>query len=298
MLGDISLAEALTLFGSVAGGVLAALALAAGARSLFRRTIGRPRDLEGRLRQLGTGAQLDFFEGIIGNPPAIRRTFHVDRPNFRAESEKGSPQPLVRHSYRECFFVDRLCFVQTVSDDDGAVVAFSITTRSKSFHPTLTFPNVRLPSRWSQALGASRYRGPTRKDRLRAGLRTLFRPPKPGKHVKLGRTTFAETGGPGRIQSMHANKHWSYVESHWGGNPGYYQSVLYAATRGSPVARCPDGIQNFDSGNRRLSEDAPVWIEKARSTCVITTMAVLRMGFDVDDSPVIGPTVDQMRTLP
>lgn len=147
MLGDVSLAEALALFGSVAGGVLAALALAAGAWSLFRRTIGRPRDLEGRLRQLGTGAQLDFFEGIIGNPPAMRSTFHVDRRNFRAESEKGSPQPLVQYRYRECFFVDRLCFVQTVSDDDGAVVAFSITTRRKSFHPTLSFPNVRLPSR-------------------------------------------------------------------------------------------------------------------------------------------------------
>ena len=176
MVGDISLAEALTLFGSVAGGVLAALALAAGAWSLFRRTIGRPRDLEGRLRQLGTGAQLDFFEGIIGNPPAMRRTFQIDRRNFRAESEKGSPQPLVQHRYRECFFVDPLCFVQTVSDDDGAVVAFSITTRSKSFHPTLSFPNVRLPSRWSQAVGAIRYRGPTAKDGLRAGLRTLFRP--------------------------------------------------------------------------------------------------------------------------
>src|SRR5271167_1388469 len=187
MLGDISLTEALTLFGSVAGGVLAALALAAGAWSLFRRTIGRPRDLERRLRQLGTGAQLDFFEGIIGNPPAMRRTFHVDRRNFRVESEKGSPQPLVRHRYRECFFVDPLCFVQTVSDDDGAVVAFSITTRSMSFHPTLSFPNVRVPSRWSQAVGATRYQGPTRQNSLRAGLRTLFRPPKPGKHVKLGR---------------------------------------------------------------------------------------------------------------
>jgi hypothetical protein len=284
-------------FGAVAAGVVAGLAIVGSGRRLYSGTVGRRSELTRRLRRLGTGAQLEFFESVLQERCAMRRHFERDRPDYRVEVEEGASRPVVTHRYLECCFVDPLYFVQTVSDDEGAVVAFSITTRRKSFHPTLSFPNVRGPSRWAQAVAETRYQRRGRRGRLRAGLRILFRPPKPGTHVKLGRTAFAKTGGPGRIQSLHANKHWSYVESHWGGNSGYYQTVLYATTRGSPVARAPEGIQTFDSGERPLSQDAPGWIENAR-TCVITSMGVSMMGFDVDDWPQIGPTVDQMRTLP
>ena len=119
--------------------------------------------------------------------------------------------------------------------------------------------------------------------------------------MELGRTSFEEAQRDlqPRIQSLRANKHWSYVEAYWGGNPGYYQHVVFAASRSSPVARFPDGIETREWGDRPwLETDGPEWIKRARSTGVITTMAVIGMSFDVEDWPQFGPSVDQVRTLP
>ncbi len=297
---------------TIIAGVAAALGLGEYVRSLFRRTIGRRSDLMRRLRRLGTGAQLDFFESVLGEPPAIRRSFERDQPDWGVPREEGASPPVVPRPYVECIFVNALCYVQTVSDRDNTVVGFSITTRRRSFHPKLSFPNNRPPSRWAQLILFGRllvfaipsHAELSRRERLMGAIRydrPIGRRRQGGTQVELGRTTF-ERARPmrnPRIQSSRGNKHWCYVEAYWGGNPGYYQHVVFAASRGSPVARYPDGIETREWDDRPwLETDGPEWIKRARSTGVITTMAVIGMSFDVEAWPQFGPSVDQMRTLP
>jgi hypothetical protein len=60
--------------GTVAVFLAAALSLMAGARSRWRRTIGRRRDHYRRLGRLGANAQVSFFNAVLGAPPALRRS--------------------------------------------------------------------------------------------------------------------------------------------------------------------------------------------------------------------------------
>lgn len=286
---------------TIIAGVVAALGLGEYGRSLFRRTIGKRSDLTRRLQRLGTGAQLEFFESVLGEPPAKRRSFELDQPNRSALADDEGTPPRVKRRYLECFFVDPLCYVQTVSDEDGTVVGFSITTRRRSFHPKLSFPARRPPSLSAQLVEAmTRHPTLSRRARLLDAI-TLGRQRQGGTRVELGRTTFEEAarGRRPRIRSSRGNKHWSYAEAHWGGNPGYYQHVVFAASRVSPAAGYPDGIETVEWDEQPWVEtDAPEWIKRTHSTGVITTMAVIGMAFDVEDWPQFGPSVDGMRTLP
>ncbi len=310
---ETSVPDVLVLAGTIVGSVSAALGLVAGARAVFLRTIGRRRDLTQRLLRLGTGAQLSFFESVLGEAPAIRRSFELQRPDWRAPPRTdGSPCSLVTRRYSESIFVNSLCYVQTISDQDDTVVGYAITTRSSSFHPTLWFPTYhRSPFRarlatFRRRLIAALRSGPERSRRARVIDAIRFDRPigrrrQGGTRVELGRTTFehARPGSNPRIQSSRGNKYWSYAEAYWGGNPGYYQHVVFAASRVSGAARFPDGVENLGWSERPWREtEGPEWIEKARSSGVITTMAVIGMGFEVEDWPTFGPTVDGMRTLP
>jgi hypothetical protein len=60
--------------GEIGAAILAVLALFAGARGIYRRTLGRKRDRYARLKRLGTNAQVAFFSSVLGEPPAMRRT--------------------------------------------------------------------------------------------------------------------------------------------------------------------------------------------------------------------------------
>jgi hypothetical protein len=271
--------------GDIAGIVGAAAALVGlrdFARSSYRRTIGRREDLTRRLQRLGTGGQLDYVESLLGEPPAMRRGFERERPDYRTAREEGEePQSVVRE-YLECIFINPLCYVQTVSDEDSRVVGFSITTRSRRFHPELSFPARRVSFR--ERLVAIVTRG-----RKRPG----------GTRVILGQTTFAQARpeAPRHVLGSRGNKYWSNSEISWGGNPGFYQDLVFAATRVSPVMRHLDGVQN---GEWEVGPETvwPEWISALRSKAAITTMAVSAMGFPAKDWTTFGPTVDEVRRLP
>src|SRR3954468_9791042 len=141
-MGDAGLTAA--DYATIIAGVLAALGLFDYARSVWGRTVGRRRVVAQRLARLGTGAQLGFFESVLGEPPALRRRFELDEKDWGAVADDDSEPPLVTRSYVESFFIDPLYYVQTVSDVDDPVVGFSITTRPRRFHPTITIP--RSPS--------------------------------------------------------------------------------------------------------------------------------------------------------
>jgi len=52
----------------------AVIALLAGARAWYRRTLGRRSDKYERIARLGTNAHLTFFTSVLGEPPAMHRS--------------------------------------------------------------------------------------------------------------------------------------------------------------------------------------------------------------------------------
>jgi len=134
------------------GGVAALLVVGASARSGYRKTLGRRRERYRRLARLGTGAHLSFFVSVLGEPPAIRHTIRKtdsrtyvssDDPRFDpalAGPDASGHQIVETRVYTESVFVDRDYYVQTISDDDDTVLAFSVTTRTRRFHPVYRMP--------------------------------------------------------------------------------------------------------------------------------------------------------------
>lgn len=68
------------------GGAAALIAVWRTLGSWYRRTLGRRRDRYERLARLGTQAQLTFFESVLGEPPAMRRTIESDVHGYDAEA--------------------------------------------------------------------------------------------------------------------------------------------------------------------------------------------------------------------
>lgn len=136
---SLSLAAIAATGSAILGGVVAAIALSAAARDIYLRTLGRRRDRYRRLCRLGTEAQLDFFAAVLGEPPAIRRT--VTKTDFLEYLGSGDPgndpdssgaqTREVSRDLTECFFIDRDYYVQTISDADETVLAYSVTSRAR-----------------------------------------------------------------------------------------------------------------------------------------------------------------------
>jgi hypothetical protein len=171
--------------GSVAAllGGLAGLVVIVGAtRAWWRRTLGRRSDRYARLARLGTGAHLSFFVAVLGEPPAMSST--VVKDDFVEYIRPGDPdwdddalggqERRVRRTFLISTFIDHDYYVQTISDDDNTVLAFSVTTRSSRFQPVLQIPrSPGLLARWQwRRTHGQPYRGPV--------------------YVRLGRTTFAD----------------------------------------------------------------------------------------------------------
>lgn len=136
---------------TLVAGLWALIAITQILAAIYRRTVGRRRDRRARLARLGTGAQLSFFEAVLGEPPAMRRTIRqeVERPvsegdpriNPRLVLPGGSRHAVSEiRNMVESIFIDRDYYVQTISDSDGTVLAFSVTTRSSRFHPRYELP--------------------------------------------------------------------------------------------------------------------------------------------------------------
>src|SRR4051794_39818828 len=95
--------DSLPRVGELLTALLAAIALAGLIRSIYRKTLGRRRDRYSRLRRLGTNAQLSFFEAVLGEPPAMRRTVegHVTRYDNIGDPYREPKK------YIECVWIDR-----------------------------------------------------------------------------------------------------------------------------------------------------------------------------------------------
>jgi hypothetical protein len=187
---------------------VAVLALVAVLLRWYRRTLGRRGDRYERLSRLGTNANLTFFTSVLGDPPAIRRTVTstvhvlVEGSDDFVEREKD---------FEECIYIDRDFYVQALADSDETVVAFSVTTRSKRFHPKLRSPGYTVLERGWLA----------RRLRLHERLMPIFK-------VKLGKTHFAELDQPQQAAASLGARTFHYYEVHSLGNPGHYQEYVFA----------------------------------------------------------------------
>lgn len=156
-------ADALGDTGAFVAALGALLVVATAARNWWRRTVGRRADRRARLARLGTGARLGFFESVLGEPPAMRQTvvktdavewIGSDDPEYDPSGDVKWRQ--VTMIFEVSTFVDRDYFVQTVTDTDETVLAFSVTTRSPRFKPTYqipTSPSLVQRLRWRRKRG-------------------------------------------------------------------------------------------------------------------------------------------------
>lgn len=279
-------------------GAVAALVLLDSARGWFRRTIGRRRDSYRRLHRLGTGARLQFFESVLGEPPAISRRHEIEVERWDPQQDAASPR---MEAFYEHFFIKPDHYVHVVTDADDTVACFSITARSTGFRPTFTAPN-------RMALA----------DRIRNWRRWRVWP-RPLLKVQLNKTRFA--GAPQlasssddddetyvRVYAWMGARAYAYAEAHDFGNPGHYQTFVLSTTSCSPAEHLDSealshvaGLMGyddarFDDGSASASELG----RRFRQRSVITTYTVL------DEMALpnyakhfsFGPHGDEVRTLP
>lgn len=295
---------------TVLGGAAALLVLAAAARAWYRRTPGRRRDRYDRLARLATGAQLSFFIAVLGEPPAMRKTIDkndfveiatADDPDFDpalADPDELAHEVIRPHSFTECFFLDRDYFVQTISDYDDTVLAYSVTTRRRRFAPTFETP-ARFDWldrwRWRRRFGGK--------------YTPLFK-------IRLGRTRFADLdpNDPDDFAGPHFKvaagaRSFAYSELHYFGNPGLYQTFVFTAS--SAAWDAPAGLafrvveeihgeEEWPSPetNDLSWEDMPA-TQRFRRETVITTYTVIGGDLWERNYPSsFGPHGDEVRTLP
>lgn len=296
---------------SVIAAVLAALALTGGVRAVWRGTLGRRSDEERRIGRLGVGARLSFYESVLGEPsmkvervdlhgdddviddappkprPAARRLFdRAFRPQHRAHLEAiEEPVPLPTLDLHTWVLPD--CFVQAYVDiETQTVEGFSVTQRSRRFHPTFHFP----PNSGGWRFGRYRQR--------------------PFFSVKLGKTRLRdfdpdEYHSPAfRLQTTPRN--WFYADLHWFGNVGYYLAFVTAASAvGQPqthggLIELAESL-GYRLGPIRFDEDtAPELVDRreaVRRGTATTTYAVMSSQELAERVGWWGPHGDELRTL-
>lgn len=192
-------------------------------------------------------------------------------------------------------FVDRDFYVQTITDDDGTVLAFSVTTRNRRFSPTFEWPSH---IGWRERRRISRVIGEK--------YEPLFR-------VRLGHTKFSDFGdeerddfaGPHLKLSLGAHNY-AYSEFEYYGNPGAYQSFVFTASDVAPGAWGDASAAMEEIGADEWPRDGDdrrwnglVAARAFRRATVVTTCTVVSMGLALENYPTtFAPHENVVRTLP
>jgi len=285
---------------TVVAAVIAVAGFVGPVRAYYTRTVGRRFDLYRRFERLGVGAHQSFFETVIGEAPAIRRSMTRELPDYSEFTDDESEAPLVTHAFTESLWVDPLFYAQTVADKDGTVLGFSITTRKRRFAPRFAVPRPVPTRKWLV------WRLTGRRRQLPALA-----------HVRLGRTKFSaavltEWGLPS-VRCVIGARSYAYSEAWNCGNPGHYSDYVCTASMASQVGGYPTGLEHIDWPENRdnpddgyvpIAEDEdPVlapWIEAVRRSAVITAWSVIQFPLSPQNWPPenFGPHGDEVRTLP
>jgi hypothetical protein len=283
----------------------AVLVLLAGTRGWWRGTLGRRRDKYERIARLGTNAHFTFFTTALGEAPAMHATV---TSNIRNWQEDGT-YILEPKAFLESIWIDRDFYVHAYSDELGTVVAFSVTTRSRRFHPQIRSPGYYFPNH-----AGLRGRADAVLRRFNVGgTRPLFA-------LKLGQSRFAELDQPQMASAWVGAHNVHYYEAHWYGNPGNYQWYIFSINdAGWQAWDVPligtlmpsDGPWDFEwgfDGEKDASFDAMSGWHDFRRRTRMNTYTVLSPMLSPEDYPTagdlhgypvsFGPNSTQVRTLP
>jgi hypothetical protein len=116
----------------------------------------------------------------------------------------------LRH-FVEAVWVDRDYYVHAIADMDETVHAYSVTSRSKRFHPRLRIPGGHgIERRW-----------------LIAKIRRSKWGTKRNPVVALRKSRFHELGQLQQGAGWIGAHNWHYFEAYWYGNPGLYQWFIF-----------------------------------------------------------------------
>lgn len=298
---------------SVAAAIIAALAISGTAREVWRQTLGRRRDMGRRLRRLGVGAQVGFFEAVLGDPAALRGHIELaDDPEAEAQAPKRRHQPkkpLLRRVLRRCprdeyeewpdtaialpeldrhLWVFPDCYVEAFVDREGSVQGFTVTQRDRRFHPRFSFPPEAREHAW---------------------WRPWARAAHPFFDVALGKTRLANViaqQDPSAVRAVATVRPWFYADLYWFGNPGYYLCFVTAASSSGNPPEVGDLLpvveEIGDNGWRILARDARQWTDLAatqhfRQRTVATTYGVMSSQLLAERIPWWGPHGDEIRML-
>jgi len=274
------------------GALSASLVILGALRALLLRTIGRRRNGYGRISRLGTGTQLPFFTSVLGEPPAVQHSVvkddymvpvNRDDPEWDRTSDRLQLKPQPR-KFVISVFIDRDYYVQTISDDDQTVLAYSVTTRSRRFRPSL------------RPVPAC-----SRRERLRRW-RDPIHPFQP--RIVLGRTRFADLDAtepdhvaPPRLRLRLGASSFDHSETAYYGRPGMYQSFVWSAgdvARQGPlgsVAKARSELPGDGWSHIGSSYAWPAWSEltefrRFRRETAITNYTVCGAGLSLENYPL------------
>ena len=203
------------------------------------------------VRRLAAGVQLTYFKECLGDPA------------FRTEGE----------AFDEHIFVHDAFYVQAITDRNGTVTLYSVTTRAEDFRPVLG---------------------------IRQGTPTL--------QVTLGRDTFAAVGtAPGSRGGYAGARRFHYWESHYLGNPGLYQTYIvsvndagYIGAGGNFVAavRALSVLESEEELPAAAEEGARELLDRFAAETVVNTYSVASPQFPLELQGMrFGPNKDQVRVL-
>ena len=224
-------------------------------RSFYYETIGYKSQLLGSLEKLSPEANIGYFENILG-PAVFIRT-------------------LEKTATREYIFVNKLFYVQTLTDKDGRALAYSVTTRNENFNPAFV-----LPFCFSD---------------FGSECRT--------KSVILGKTKFIELdhlfGAAQEAVSYVGAHNIYYSERYGGGNPGLYQTFAFSLNELGYIAAYPP------AGPFGVVDIKNPEINRFRNEGVVNTYTVIGPFTKIEDFGeswvgefIFGPDTNQVRVLP
>lgn len=245
--------------------VAAAIGVYRWSASWYRRSVGSRRDIGGRLDQLAAGVTTRWVDERFGSPAFARS---VDPATAAG-----------RQARTELIYRTRHAWVQVLTDEEGAVVRFSITVTDPKF-------KFKTNDLTLNHLG-----------------------------VKLGHSRFADIpatfAGP-EGYSLRAGAHnFEYSEAYFFGNPGNYQHFvlshndsgigIFDGSAGGGPQWCEIGVLQFGDPPR---PDHPVFDPEAsyatqfRANTTINTLTILGPWRELSDlAEPRGPDSNQVRVL-
>ena len=190
--------------------------------------------------QLDTGAHVSYFISVLGNPVSI------------------SPNEATTQEY---IFVNKYFYVQAVTNPDGGVSLFSVTTRRKDFNPV-------LKSQFGQVL------------------------------VVLGETTFSMLANSKkrRFSGDHGGITF-YSESCYFGYDGSYRMYFFSANPNG-LGNLPTVPASFvEMGEEDAADLERFRAETIINTYTISTLSGPNGDEDVPDNIIFGPKTYQVRVF-